>query len=667
MFSLNSVTYNLAASVISIFQTFFGYILAGIMKIFDLTLMMSVGFYNAPVVDAAWGILRDFSNMFFIVALIIMAFATIFEVSGYNFKSMIVRFLIAAVMINFSLALSKTFLQFSDILSHVFLNALGDISSQLGQGLRVVNTTPNPGSISVFGSFFGGILQTSITGIWGLILIGIVIMSMGTATAFIFVRIPIIWFLLVFAPIPILLSIFPGTKKNFDWWLNMMLGWGLYLPVFLFFLYFGMYFLSKQDEILTAVNLGNTAIPGDVTFQMIFSYFLACFFILGGVKTANSISFIASSNVIKWTQGTTGWVAKRTGLSGAWQQRKAQFQEEGARGKFLGVNLDRFGASTLYGGKQAQQQREAAAGRIFGNRDAQIKQQKLFLDQVKKEWETIEQQVDTGQISDQVIKDRSQGDANNAKVFAYRKMLAKRGLMSPDIYTSTIRELKNNQLAAQDFAKTSKESKFSNLKDNEILDIASAMGPSGIYNDLRTAIPVRREMYDYIKSENRLISQLKYEQFEEGINISGGSTSKGGKDLITAVGKIRPDLLVKYNMDVTNFDPAAQERVNKTREANKDASGNPLPDNVIIERIYRGAIKGDPKETAALPKDVWATPEFQSAMKDYLSKIPQTKGQRDRYVINLLKQFNDDLKSGPDKVKELKNIATGIPGISPIP
>src|SRR3989344_2368562 len=114
------------------FQAKLGSILAAIMGAFDWILTKSIGFYDVPVVNAGWVIMRDFANMFFIVALIIMAFATIFEVSKYSFSAMIVRFILTAVLINFSLPLSKLFLQFSDQLSHVFITALGSVANQLG-------------------------------------------------------------------------------------------------------------------------------------------------------------------------------------------------------------------------------------------------------------------------------------------------------------------------------------------------------------------------------------------------------------------------------------------------------------------------------------------------------------------------------------------------------
>src|SRR3989338_6572962 len=61
------------------------------------------------VIDESWKIMRNFANMFFIVALILMAFATIFDVlpgaAKYNARALFGRFLLTALLINFSLVL----------------------------------------------------------------------------------------------------------------------------------------------------------------------------------------------------------------------------------------------------------------------------------------------------------------------------------------------------------------------------------------------------------------------------------------------------------------------------------------------------------------------------------------------------------------------------------
>lgn len=574
-----------------------GDLLAFIMTFFQWLLSFSMGFYEVGVVNAGWTVMRDFANMFFIVALIIMAFATIFNVSGYDFRSMIGRFLVAAVVMNFSLVLSKLFLKFTDVISNVFITALGDVSGQLGQALSPGVTVANGNNLANINAFAQAGITTGLTGIFAIIFVGILLVSMSTAAAFIFVRIPILWYVMIFAPIAIVLNIFPGTKKSFSSWLNMLLGWGLYLPIFLFYLYFGMFFLSRQGDILAVIGKdafsGSPIKAGFVSFQVAFTYFLACFFILGGVKIANSTSFIASAHVTDWSKKPFQWASQRVGVTGAWQKRKAQFQEEGLRGKFLGMNLDRF--NWAYGGKQALERREARFGRLFGSKGMETVQQRQFLDRVKKETEDIEQKINNGDLNDtQIVDMAKQGNASDPKTYAIRRIAAQRGQLDGTLFRNTIQELGDNRLAAQDFAKAAKESDFSAISAKDQLSIAS---------DRTTPIPVRREMYQHIATQPKVLAEMDPTQVPEAISILGGSTSKAGKDFLEGLNKTRPDLVIDYKMGTPDL-------ANEIKGVPEHAG---LSDEGIKVKLYEGAMK-DVKTISEMPVKVWNIREFRRAL-----------------------------------------------------
>lgn len=638
------------SSIVGWVLSLIGGVLAFIMELFDWMLQASMGFYDAPVVDAGWGIMRDFANMFFIVALIIMAFATIFEVSGYDFRSMITRFLIAAVFINFSLALCRLYLQVTDAVSHVFLTAIGDASGQIGQGLSLASTLPDPSILGNLSSIGSGLVTATLTGIFGVIFLGGLTLTMGTAFAFIFVRIPILWYLMIFAPIAIIMSVFPTTKKNFDTWYNMMLGWGMFLPIFLFFLYFGVYFLSRQGELVATIKAG-AEIPGGVPFQTVFSFVLVWIFVIGGLKTAYKMSMFASTHIVDWSNKPGAWVGKRTGWTGAWQSRKKQWQEEGVRIPFTNRSI---------GGEQKLRAREARIAGWMGVRGMQTKEQRLFLDKVKTESDAIQERIDAGQLTDQQIAEGARGSASNPTVYAYRRVQAQRGQLTAATYENTLSELGNNQLAAQDFAKAAKESKFSNLQDPEILASAA---------NVNLPVSARREMYSYISSEPRLASQLSINQLNQGLTLSGGATSRAGKDLLDTIGKNRPDRMVEYRLGAGLTGGELADRLAETRALPKYRG---LTDIQIRERIYREAITSDAKTVAGFNRDVWNNTEYQAAIKGYVARLPDTprNHRRQNYVNRLVEEFAGDPRFGAIKQASLRNALTigpAIPGVTPPP
>lgn len=655
---LGNITPNFFNSLLSIILSVLGSVLSSIMNFFQWLLSFSIGFYQVGIVDAGWRIMRDFANMFFIVALIIMAFATIFNTSKYSFGQLVGRFVVAAVMMNFSLVLCKFVLQFSDVISNVFLTALGDVSGQLGQGLGgLAFAIPGAktGLLSTVGSYFDAAFTSVTSFFFSIIFVIILIISMGTAAGFIFVRIPILWYIMIFAPIAVILSIFPGTKKSFDSWLSNFLGWTFYLPVFLFYLYFGMYFVSRMPALLSGIGASSAGAVwfGSIPFQVAFTYFLACFFVLSGVKMAGKVSWIASASVVENSKKPFQWASEKVGATGAWQARKRQFQEEGLPGRL----------NWLYGGKQGQERAEAKWGRLFGVRGMETAQQRQFIDRVKKETEDIQQKINNGDLKDtQLLAMARSGTAKDPRTFAARRIIAQRGQLDATLFRNTIKELGNNRLAAQDFAKAAKESDFSAMSASDQLSIAA---------DTTTPIPVRKEMYSHIASKPKILSQIDTGQVNEAISVLGGATSKAGKDFLEALGKNRPDRLVDFRLGAGLTGQALADRRTETLRIYPGLSAGQ-----IRNQIYRAAITSDAKAVAGFsvqvpgePPGVWDNADFQMALRDYVSRllaIRSGKGGRgnaaQNYVNKLVQEFANDPNpaSGAAKQNSLRTALTGL-------
>src|SRR3989344_542465 len=138
--------------------------IAGLATAMDLIFSVEITGINGQsiqVVQTTWALVRNFSNMFFILGLIIMAFATIFDVSRYNFRTLIVRFLIVALLINFSLTIGETIIDWTQSLSSVFLTAMGSYGNLLGGPLDPAMLLGEPsgilGSIRPFLYRLGGV------------------------------------------------------------------------------------------------------------------------------------------------------------------------------------------------------------------------------------------------------------------------------------------------------------------------------------------------------------------------------------------------------------------------------------------------------------------------------------------------------------------------------
>lgn len=581
-----------------------------------------------PVVAASWKIMRDFANMFFIVALIMMAFATIFNISKYEARTLFPKFLVSALLINFSMVIGVLIINASQVLSNVFLTAIGDMANRLGETMvaHIDDLVPTQGALAqVSGAGVGQTVFTAIVQlIFSVILFFSFLFSLLTALLFAIIRIPILWALLVVSPIIWILNVFPAGQGTYKKWWSTFIGWNMFLPIFLFFLYFSLLFLQDQGEVMTSIALGTKdqqLLEGvKMPIQVIFYYALASIFLIGGTITAMKASMFGGYGVVGVAQWSGGLVKRRLGLTAAgqaWQEKKAQIQGgEGRLGRVFGGPAPGLGT----------------ARSLLGVRGADFKTQKDFVDRAGKEYETLEAQYNTGKVSlDQITSQAGKLSASTPQGFAYRKFAAKMGRLDQRTFESTLKGLANNPYAAQDFIKTAKEAKFASVPPDQIINAAAG---TGAYSDLGpNALPARRELYKHIQSDGRMLSSSNFtaREFDTGIQLLGGDTSAEGGAYLRDVSKVRPDLVANYHL-------STEERRNKLAAM----SGGVLPSrDQLIERSL-----SDPKDIAGMPKDVWNDPDFQAALERKLN-FGSPKAQqnfRNRLYDNLRSAFNSDDK-----------------------
>lgn len=570
---------------------------------------------NILIVATTWTILRDFANMFFIILLIYMAFATIFDLGKYTFKDMIVRFVIVAVLINFSLVIGNLVVDFSQVLSNIFLGSIGNIGDRLGSFL-------NPSLLLPSKDIAAG--PSLISLVFAIILSLIFLFNILVALVFAIIRTPIIWALLIVSPLAWMSHILPSSEGWWSKWWHQFLGWNLFLPVYLFFMYLGLLFLSKQQEIMNAVIQANTTagnpatdpllatLSNSLSFNTIFFYLFSAFVMLGGIWAATKTTSLFGAGFDKglgWAKGLVKraplpYIGNLQAAETAYNARKSQFQQEGFQNKYL---------NKVYGGTDAQARADAKAGRVFGVRGGGYKAEKAFMDANKKLYDDLVEKYDLGKINVSEIRSNVvKYKATDPRGYASRRLLAKIGQLDRDTFTSTLEELKNNPLAAQEFAKTAKDSKFSNVGGDLLriatsetgVDTSNPAAPRRFdYNKLKgigNYLPAKREILRHIQTDIPTISGMSATQLNEAISIFGGSTTSEAKEFMKAVGEVRPDLTIDYGI------------------------AHPISGAVVKTQaeLWDGALNADAKKIASMPKDVWNHAEFKNALGRKITTTP---------------------------------------------
>lgn len=304
---------------------------------------------DSPVVQESWEIVRNFANMLFIIALIVMAFGTIFNIKGYD-KSLIPRFLIAALLINFSLVIGNVIIGWTQSLSNVFLSAIGDVGARIAAGISIADLFKQ--SVIQTYTVDNRLWTETITIFFNILLLSVVLFSLLVLFVLSIIRIPILWALLIVSPVAWITYILPSTNHISKRWWKEFIGWNIFLPIYLFFIYFGTFFLANQQRVIAGMT--NQPLSGGLgtTFQQLFFFVLVAIFLIGGAKVAMGMSSAAGAGTIATATWARGRAAAR--FAGLAPYRG---------GKYLaGVGWRASGAEGVYKEAQDKFKREGFAG-----------------------------------------------------------------------------------------------------------------------------------------------------------------------------------------------------------------------------------------------------------------------------------------------------------------
>lgn len=205
-----------------------------------------------------WNIVLGFANLAFILAIIVIAFATIIRSQTYGMKQILWRLIVAALLVNFSLVIAGVFIDAAGLVTNFFVSksTLGpsDMSTTLASVFDVQKFMEGSGnkiSANPFESFsantliaISSVFFTFIfTMIASIVLLAIFVMLLARYVA--------LSFLLIFSPLVLVSWVFPGTRSAWqEWWKNFI-KWTIFAPVMTFFLYLSIIALqSHPGEVL---------------------------------------------------------------------------------------------------------------------------------------------------------------------------------------------------------------------------------------------------------------------------------------------------------------------------------------------------------------------------------------------------------------------------------
>ncbi|MCB9798910.1 hypothetical protein H6758_04255 [Candidatus Nomurabacteria bacterium] len=287
--------------------------LAVLLSIFFLRFFINIAAYNgyidATTVQLGWTMVRDVANMFFVVALMAIAFMTILGAGGYEWKKAMGKLIFGAIFINFSNLICGIIIDAAYVFTITFLSAVvqaagGNLINMfsLDAVLGLVQNTPD--SDALFQNLRLELLAASFI----MVMFGVLAAyTIGAYAIVMVIRMVVLWTLIILSPIAFLAQAIPkGEKFSSRWW-SEFLKHVLVAPVMVFFLWLSFATLGNgnvfKDDIKPhtppnippldeSVEQGNTlslSISQISTWENMANFIIATAFLMVGLRMVREL------------------------------------------------------------------------------------------------------------------------------------------------------------------------------------------------------------------------------------------------------------------------------------------------------------------------------------------------------------------------------------------
>lgn len=270
--------------------------------------MLSIRTYTdtfVSVIYPGWIVLRNLCNIIFIIAIMVIAMGTLLRVDSYKSRSVLVQLILAALLVNFSLVIAQVILGVADTVQNQFLPNNAEVIRALAKDLMV--------------AYRSTLFDLNLTGYWsGLVLqFMLLILSFGSfmvflaIAAFLFIRIIMLWILLMLSPLAYAAGALPSTAHYRTEWWTTFLKYAFFTPIMAFFLNLTAIIATtyKTNPIFGALGIKDSDFGGGTAGSIagfVFragSTLLLIVFLIVALKVAESFSIFGAGEISKFAKG----------------------------------------------------------------------------------------------------------------------------------------------------------------------------------------------------------------------------------------------------------------------------------------------------------------------------------------------------------------------------
>jgi len=323
---------------------------------------------KTPGIELAWGTFRDLANIFFIFILLYISIATILQLEQYSAKQLLVKVILIALLMNFSLFVTKVVIDTSNILATQFYSSIapggssGDngLSNEFVKGLKLTTIYTAGSDVSSGGKATSGSLELgdSLTLILFASIFILITAFVFFAAAIMFtIRTAVLAFLMVLSPLAFASMVLPGTRGMAKKWWGELLNQSFFAPIY----------LALTWVVLKVIESGGTkggtfadALAGGGSVDIIFNFMLLSALMIASLNVAKSMGAHGSATMIKWGDSSRKWAQGAAGRNTIGRGASAiansdamkRFTAKNPRvGNFALKPLDNIGGASFGGAK----------------------------------------------------------------------------------------------------------------------------------------------------------------------------------------------------------------------------------------------------------------------------------------------------------------------------
>jgi len=359
----------------------------------DFIIGFGKNFINTGVgqtVDMMWSTVRDLFNLTFIFGLVYIGFKMILNSDDSNTKRFLIRLVMAALLVNFSLYITKFVVDVSNIAaSEIVLNGFPnvknadktDLSGYFMNylGLQTLWDKESIGAQENDGAAWALIFGTAI-----LFIVASFVFAVGGFM--LIIRYAVLCLFMVLSPLMFLGWVFPGMQSYTDAYWKKLLGRAFYAPVYVLLVFFSAkvidaFYASGIAGGNGVANFGTVIADSskkmvDGGFNATFPPFiLSCIFLVSAVVVGQKMGADGAAGAVSLGRNLTGRVRRGVGVAAggatfgaaAWASRRSVGY--GAQKLVDNENFKGFASRHSIVGKGAYKAAQATAGSSFDARN----------------------------------------------------------------------------------------------------------------------------------------------------------------------------------------------------------------------------------------------------------------------------------------------------------